>query len=315
MNREVLSRYDLLTVGECCGLTVEQAARYANAQGTELNMAFQFEHMDLDGGESFKWNLRKIDLVELKQLLSKWQYGLQDRAWNSLYWCNHDQPRIVSRLGDDSKAELRERSAKALALVIHMMQGTPYIYQGEELGMTNYPFETIEDFRDVESINAYRELTQRGVIASEDMLKFLRYKSRDNARTPVQWDDSTNAGFTTGTPWIGVNPNYREINAAQDAVSWIQCTLGAAGQSPGRFVRDGRSVPVGHARRPPGYALVQRRRSWLCLGCRLLRRQYRRSMDSRGTSPVYQRWRTWNDFQANGREAGAGDPLPESNAK
>lgn len=215
MNREVLSRYDLLTVGECCGLTVEQAARYANAQGTELNMAFQFEHMDLDGGESFKWNLRKIDLVELKQLLSKWQYGLQDRAWNSLYWCNHDQPRIVSRLGDDSKAELRERSAKALALVIHMMQGTPYIYQGEELGMTNYPFETIEDFRDVESINAYRELTQRGVIASEDMLKFLRYKSRDNARTPVQWDDSTNAGFTTGTPWIGVNPNYREINAAR----------------------------------------------------------------------------------------------------
>ena len=215
MNREVLSHYDLLTVGECSGLTVEQATRYANAEGTELSMAFQFEHMDLDGGESFKWNLRKINLIELKQLLSKWQYGLQDKAWNSLYWCNHDQPRIVSRLGDDSTPQLRERSAKAIALTIHMMQGTPYVYQGEELGMTNSTFETVEDFRDIESINAYRELTQSGVIDPEDMLKFLRYKSRDNARTPVQWDDTKNAGFTTGTPWIDVNPNYRQINAAQ----------------------------------------------------------------------------------------------------
>lgn len=215
MNREVLSHYDLLTVGECSGLTVEQATRYANTEGTELNMAFQFEHMDLDGGESFKWNLRKIDLIELKQVLSKWQYGLQDKAWNSLYWCNHDQPRIVSRLGDDSTPELRERSAKALALCIHMMQGTPYVYEGEELGMTNTKFDSLADFRDVESINAYRELTESGVIAPEDMLQYLRYKSRDNSRTPVQWDDTPNAGFTTGTPWIKVNENYRQINAAE----------------------------------------------------------------------------------------------------
>ena len=215
MNREVLSRYDLLTVGECSGLTVDQAVRYANAEGTELTMAFQFEHMDLDGGETFKWNTRKIDLVELKRTLSKWQYGLQDRAWNSLYWCNHDQPRIVSRLGDDSSFERRERSAKALALTIHMMQGTPYIYQGEELGMTNAPFPSLADFRDVESINAYRELTETGVMKPERMLECLRYKSRDNARTPMQWNAGPGAGFTDGTPWIGLNPNYREINAAE----------------------------------------------------------------------------------------------------
>lgn len=215
MNREVLSKYDLLTVGECSGLTVEQATHYANAEGTELSMAFQFEHMDLDGGESFKWNLRKIDIIELKQLLSKWQYGLQDKAWNSLYWCNHDQPRIVSRMGDDSTRENRELSAKALALCVHMMQGTPYIYEGEELGMTNYPFEKLEDFRDVESINAFNELTSTGVIPADDMLKYLRYKSRDNARTPMQWEDAANAGFSAGTPWIAVNPNFREINAAE----------------------------------------------------------------------------------------------------
>ena len=213
MNREVLSCYDLLTVGECSGLTVEEATHYANAEGTELSMAFQFEHMDLDGGESFKWNMRKIELIELKQLLSKWQYGLQDKAWNSLYWCNHDQPRIVSRMGDDSTKELRERSAKALALCVHMMQGTPYVFEGEELGMTNANFETLEDFRDVESINAYHELTENGVIAPKDMMRYLRYKSRDNARTPMQWDNTANAGFTTGTPWIKMNENYREINA------------------------------------------------------------------------------------------------------
>ena len=215
MNREVLSRYDLITVGECSGLTVEQATRYANAEGTELSMAFQFEHMDLDGGESFKWNLRKIDLIELKQLLTKWQNGLQDKAWNSLYWCNHDQPRIVSRLGDDSTPELRERSAKAVALCIHMMQGTPYVYEGEELAMTNYPFASMEEFRDVESINAYRELTASGVMEPGYMMDCLRYKSRDNARTPMQWSDEDHAGFTTGTPWIAVNPNYRQINAAE----------------------------------------------------------------------------------------------------
>ena len=215
MNREVLSKYDLMTVGECSVVTIEEAKKYANQDGRELNMVFQFEHMDLDGGESFKWNDRKINLVELKQVLTKWQTELAGTAWNSLFWDNHDQPRIVSRLGDDSTREYREASAKMLALCLHMMQGTPYVYQGEELGMTNVPFETLEDFRDIESINAYHELTESGQVSPEDMMRFLRYKSRDNARTPMQWDDSENAGFTTGTPWIMVNPNYKEINAKE----------------------------------------------------------------------------------------------------
>ena len=215
MNREVLSKYDLMTVGECSGVTIEEAKKYANQDGRELNMVFQFEHMDLDGGESFKWNDRKINLVELKQVLSKWQTELAGTAWNSLFWDNHDQPRSVSRLGDDSTREYREASAKMLALCLHMMQGTPYVYQGEELGMTNVPFETLEDFRDIESINAYHELTESGQVSPEDMMRFLRYKSRDNARTPMQWDDSENAGFTEGTPWIMVNPNYKEINAKE----------------------------------------------------------------------------------------------------
>ena len=215
MNRRVLSRYDLLTVGECSGVTVEEAKKYASLDGKELNMVFQFEHMDLDGGESFKWNDKKIDLVELKKVLTKWQVSLMGKAWNSLYWCNHDQPRMLSRLGDDSDA-CRELSAKMLATCLHMMQGTPYVYQGEELGMTNVPFESLEDFRDIESINAYHELVEQDhVLDGETMLRYLRYKSRDNARTPVQWDDTENAGFTTGTPWIMVNPNYKKINAKE----------------------------------------------------------------------------------------------------
>lgn len=214
MNQEVLSRYDLLTVGECAGVTVEEAEKYASLDGSELNMVFQFEHMDLDGGESFKWNEKKIDLVELKKTLSKWQTRLYGKAWNSLYWCNHDQPRMLSRLGD-TDIRYREVSAKMLATCLHMMQGTPYIYQGEELGMANAPFQELSDFRDIESINAYHEYVESGQIAKEDMMRFLRYKSRDNARTPVQWDDTPNAGFTTGTPWIMVNPDYKEINAKE----------------------------------------------------------------------------------------------------
>ncbi len=212
MNQKVLSKYELLTVGECSGVTVEEAKKYASLDGKELNMVFQFEHMDLDGGETFKWNDKKIDLVELKQVLTKWQVSLMGKAWNSLYWCNHDQPRMLSRLGNDSD-EYREISAKMLATCLHMMQGTPYVYQGEELGMTNVPFEKLEDFRDIESINAYHELVGGKVLDDASMMKYLRYKSRDNARTPVQWDDSPNAGFTTGTPWIMVNPNYKKINA------------------------------------------------------------------------------------------------------
>lgn len=214
MNREVLSKHDLITVGECSGVTVEEAKKYASSSGRELNMVFQFEHMDLDGGESFKWNHKKIKLTDLKRIMSKWQTELEGKAWNSLYWCNHDQPRFLSRMGNDSPT-YREISAKMLATCLHMMQGTPYVYQGEELGMTNYPFTSLEEFRDIESINAYHELTEKGIISPEDMFDYISYKGRDNARTPMQWDDSENAGFTTGTPWIPVNPNYKEINAKE----------------------------------------------------------------------------------------------------
>lgn len=214
MNREVLSKYDLITVGECSGVTVEEAKKYASLSGKELNMVFQFEHMDLDGGETFKWNHEKIKLTQLKEVMSKWQTELSGKAWNSLYWCNHDQPRMLSRIGNDSP-KYREICAKMLATCLHMMQGTPYIYQGEELGMTNYPFTSLDEFRDIESINAYHEMTEKGVIPPSDMFDYISYKGRDNARTPMQWDDSGQAGFTTGTPWIAVNPNYKEINAKE----------------------------------------------------------------------------------------------------
>ncbi len=214
MREKVLNRADTITVGECSGVTIEEAKKYASCDGKELNMVFQFEHMDVDADGDNKWTDKKMDLRRMKEVLSKWQKGLSDIAWNSLFWENHDQPRSVSRYGDDGK--YRERSAKMLATCLHMMQGTPYIYQGEELGMTNAPFERIEDFRDLDSINAYRELVEeKGVFTPEEMMHYLRYKSRDNARTPFQWDDTENAGFTTGTPWILVNANYCEINAAE----------------------------------------------------------------------------------------------------
>ena len=211
MNEKVLSKFDIMTVGETAGVTLEEAKKYANTDGSELNMVFQFEHMDLDGGEKFKWSAKPMPLVPLKENLSKWQKGLDGVAWNSLYFCNHDQPRIVSRLGDDSDA-YRELSAKCIATCLHMMQGTPYVYQGEELGMTNTVFNSVDDFRDLESINAYRELVESGLYSDEDMFPKIAHKSRDNARTPMQWDASENAGFTTGTPWIAVNPNYKKIN-------------------------------------------------------------------------------------------------------
>ena len=211
MNQRVLSKYDLMTVGECAGVTIEEAKKYANAEGTELNMVFQFEHTSLDSGTMVKWCKKPIPLQELKANLSKWENELEGKAWNSLYFCNHDQPRIVSRLGDDSPL-----SAKCIATVLHMMQGTPYVYQGEELGMTNCPFGSIENYRDLESINAYHELTEAGLRQPEELLECIAYKSRDNARTPMQWNSSKNGGFTEGTPWIMVNPNYKEINAEQE---------------------------------------------------------------------------------------------------
>ena len=210
----MLSKFDTITVGETSGVTVEEAVKYAADDESELNMVFQFEQNDLDGGEHGKWNLNKIYLPDLKAVLNRWQTYLEGKAWNSLYWSNHDQPRIVSRLGNDTEA-YRELSAKMLATCLHMMKGTPYIYQGEELGMTNVPFASMDEFRDIESINAYREYTENGIIAPEDMMKYLNYKSRDNARTPMQWSDEENGGFTKGTPWIKINPNYTTINARE----------------------------------------------------------------------------------------------------
>ena len=212
MNKEVLSKYDLITVGETAGVTIEQAKKYANLDGSELNMVFQFEHAFLANGPYGKWTDNPVPLLELKQVMSKWQTALEGKAWNSLYWDNHDQPRAVSRYGNDS-SEFREISAKMLATCLHMMQGTPYIYQGEELGMTNIYFDSIDDYKDIECIDNYRELTESGLISKEDMIRYLGLRGRDNARTPMQWDASGNAGFTTGTPWIKVNKNYKEVNA------------------------------------------------------------------------------------------------------
>ena len=220
MRQKALNNADTITVGECSGVTLEEAKKYARSDEKELNMVFQFEHMDVDSDEKAgKWTTRKMDLRDLKKILTRWQKGLQDIAWNSLYWENHDQPRSVSRFGNDSD-KYREISAKMLATCIHMMQGTPYVYQGEELGMTNCPFNTLENFRDLESINAFHELTEQGKMTEEEMMAAIGYKGRDNARTPMQWDDSANAGFSgaNATPWIMVNPNYTKINA-KDQVS------------------------------------------------------------------------------------------------
>ena len=213
MRQKALNNADTITVGECSGVTLKEAKKYASSDEKELNMVFQFEHMDVDSDEKAgKWTTRKMDLRDLKKILTRWQKGLQDIAWNSLYWENHDQPRSVSRFGNDSD-EYREISAKMLATCIHMMQGTPYVYQGEELGMTNCPFNTLDNFRDLESINAFHELTEQGKMTEEDMMAAIGYKGRDNARTPMQWDDSAYAGFSTANPWIMVNPNYTKINA------------------------------------------------------------------------------------------------------
>jgi oligo-1,6-glucosidase len=193
---------------------VEEARKYAGAGEQELNMVFHFEHVEGDG-ELLKWTDKKPDLLRLKRILSRWQEELGDDAWNSLYWDNHDQPRAVSRFGDDS-SRYRVVSAKMLATCLHMMRGTPYIYQGEELGMTNYPFTEMSQFRDIESLNAYKELTGKGLVDHETMMRYLRCKSRDHARTPMQWDDGPEAGFTDAEPWISVNPNYIEINAEKE---------------------------------------------------------------------------------------------------
>ena len=198
-----------LTVGEMPGVTPEQALRFTDRETGELDMVFQFEHVALDQ-DGPKWNHRPLALVDLKASLGRWQAALGDRGWNSLYWNNHDQPRAVSRFGDDGTHW--EESAKALGTVLHLHRGTPYVYQGEELGMTNVPFDSLEDFEDIESVNHFAEAVALGADPDE-VLVSLRRTSRDNARTPMQWDATPNAGFTTGTPWLRVNPNHTWLNA------------------------------------------------------------------------------------------------------
>lgn len=214
MNKEVLSRYDIMTVGETSGVTIEEAQKYAGEDRNELNMVFQFEHVEDACGDHGKWTTAKFNFRDFKKTMIKWQEELQGKAWSSLFLGNHDQPRSVSRFGNDNPA-YRETSAKMLATCLHMMQGTPYVYQGEELGMTNAYFDKLEDYRDIESINFFTELTEAGIMTPEYMMKCLMLRSRDNARTPMQWNDSAQGGFTSGEPWIRINSNYKEINAAQ----------------------------------------------------------------------------------------------------
>lgn len=214
MSRETFQKGDLITVGEAWGATPEIAKLYSNPDGSEFSMVFQFEHILLDQQEGKeKWDLAPLSLVKLKQCLAKWQTELYGRGWNSLFLDNHDLPRIVSRWGDDGK--YWKESAKMLAAVLHGMQGTPYIYQGEELGMTNIKFEDIRQYRDIEILNMYEERLKKGY-DREDVMRSIYAKGRDNARTPMQWSAQENAGFTEGTPWIGVNPNYTEINVESE---------------------------------------------------------------------------------------------------
>lgn len=211
MNKEVFSKYDSMTVGEMSSTTIDHCIKYSNPSRDELSMTFNFHHLKVDYPNGEKWALGEMDFHALKNILSTWQTEMnRGGGWNALFWCNHDQPRIVSRYGNDGEYHIQ--SAKMLATTIHMMQGTPYIYQGEEFGMTDPKFTSIEQYRDVESINMYNILKEKGMPEAE-VLEILRHKSRDNSRTPVQWNDSDQAGFTTGTPWIEVASNYKEINA------------------------------------------------------------------------------------------------------
>ncbi|MFS0662116.1 alpha-glucosidase [Niallia alba] len=210
MNQKTFGNYDVLTVGETWGATPEIAKLYSNPARKELSMIFQFEHSALDEQEGKqKWDLKPLEINRLKSILAKWQTSLGKEGWNSLFWNNHDMPRIVSRWGNDT--EYREESAKMFAILLHLMKGTPYIYQGEEIGMTNCPITDISQVNDIESINMYHERLEQGY-TKEDILHSINAKGRDNARTPIQWDDTENSGFTTGTPWLHVNPNYPEIN-------------------------------------------------------------------------------------------------------
>lgn len=211
MNQEVFTHYDIMTVGEMSSTSIDNCIKYTNPERKELDMTFSFHHLKVDYPNGEKWTKADFDFHKLKQILSDWQVDMnKGGGWNALFWCNHDQPRVVSRFGNDK--EYHKQSAKMLATVIHMMQGTPYIYQGEEFGMTNPNFASIDDYRDVESLNIYEILKGKGM-TEQEILDILKQKSRDNSRTPVQWSDEENAGFTTGTPWIQPAANYKDINA------------------------------------------------------------------------------------------------------
>ena len=211
MHQQVFKGKNLITVGEMSSTSIDNCVKYTHPDRDELSMTFSFHHLKVDYPNGEKWTKAPFDLDALKTILTDWQVGMHEGGgWNALFWCNHDQPRVVSRFGSEGK--YHTRSAKMLATTLHMMQGTPYIFQGEEFGMTNPNFETIDDYRDVESLNTYRIMTERGV-SKEEVLDILKQKSRDNARTPMQWNSSAHAGFTDGTPWIDVARNYEDINA------------------------------------------------------------------------------------------------------
>ncbi|MBM7097727.1 alpha,alpha-phosphotrehalase [Bacillus sp. H-16] len=217
MNKEVFSKYDVLTVGEMSSTTIDNCIKYTRPDRNELSMTFNFHHLKVDYPNGEKWTAADFDFIQLKQILSEWQEAMHEGGgWNALFWCNHDQPRVVSRFGNDGK--YHSESAKMLATTVHMMQGTPYIYQGEEFGMTNPNFDSIDEYRDVESLNIY-DLKRKEGMSEDELMAAIKQKSRDNSRTPVQWDDSENAGFTTGTPWIGIPENYKRINAKDAAAN------------------------------------------------------------------------------------------------
>ncbi|MEC2919561.1 alpha,alpha-phosphotrehalase [Bacillus tropicus] len=210
MNRNVFEGKDVITVGEMSSTTIDNCIKYSKPERNELSMTFSFHHLKVDYPNGDKWTKANFDFIKLKEIMSNWQIEMQKGGgWNALFWCNHDQPRIVSRFGDDR--EYRNESAKMLATAMHMLQGTPYIYQGEEIGMTNPKFESIEQYRDVESLNIYDIKLEEG-LSKEEIIGILKQKSRDNSRTPMQWNEEMNSGFTTSTPWISVAENFKEIN-------------------------------------------------------------------------------------------------------
>ncbi|EIE3632868.1 alpha,alpha-phosphotrehalase [Staphylococcus pseudintermedius] len=212
MNRHTFGDRDMMTVGEMSSTSIDHCIKYTNPERQELSSVFNFHHLKVDYRDGQKWTNQKFDLLQLKQILMEWQTKMYaGNGWNAIFWCNHDQPRVVSRFGSDVTEALRQQSAKTLAIALHLLQGTPYIYQGEEIGMTDPHFQSIQQYRDVESLNAYREMREAGIDEAE-ILTILGQKSRDNSRTPMQWNDEAHAGFTTGTPWIEVANNYNTVN-------------------------------------------------------------------------------------------------------